>query len=180
MKFIIYPFLVVLGLSFTLLSILLAPVLPLFASKDGYLPSWLNWFQTYDNPLDGDQGFKTIHAPFKGDNLSYAKVYLNRVWWLLRNPGYTFDKEILGAKITSLSDMVVAGDLTISDQAPAKAGYNYITIGNAWGLYYIKQLGKYCFRVRLGWKLTVYADGNGTLPSTAQFVFSPRIVKFGG
>ena len=34
---------------------LLAPVLPFFVQEDGYLPSWLSWFQTPDNPADGDE-----------------------------------------------------------------------------------------------------------------------------
>lgn len=35
---------------------LLAPVLPFFADESGYLPRCLWWFQTPDNPLDGDRG----------------------------------------------------------------------------------------------------------------------------
>lgn len=35
---------------------LLCPVLPLFANDEGYLPSWLWWFQTPFDSLDGDQG----------------------------------------------------------------------------------------------------------------------------
>jgi hypothetical protein len=157
---------------------LLSPILPAFASAAGYLPAWLGWFQTYDNPLDGDTGFKTIHALYLGEQSGW-KRYVNRVWWLLRNPGYTFDQQILGAPITSLDDMTINGDLRIADQYPAKAGYNTITIGKAWGLLYIKQISaNYCLRIRLGWKLTVYADGKGTVPSNAQFVFSPRVVLF--
>ena len=34
----------------------LAPVLPFFVQADGYLPRWLWWFQTPDNPCDGDKG----------------------------------------------------------------------------------------------------------------------------
>ena len=47
-----------LPLSFVMAVVgrLLAPILPFFAKSDGYLPSWLSWFQTPDNPLDGDKG----------------------------------------------------------------------------------------------------------------------------
>lgn len=63
----------------TLVSYPLALVLPLFA-KDGYLPRWLWWFQTPDNPLDGDERFQKTHKP----------SYLTKVLWLWRNPIYGF------------------------------------------------------------------------------------------
>lgn len=37
---------------------LVAPILPLFASDDGWLPDWLSWFQTPFDSLDGDDDHK--------------------------------------------------------------------------------------------------------------------------
>ena len=49
------------SIPLTVLALILAPVLPLFANSDGWLPKWLWWFQTPDNSLDGDQGWITEH-----------------------------------------------------------------------------------------------------------------------
>ena len=45
----------------TLLGMLLAPILPLFATHEAKLPKWLSWFDTYDNTLDGDEGWQKEH-----------------------------------------------------------------------------------------------------------------------
>jgi hypothetical protein len=48
-------FLALLGVLFTALAMLLAPILPMFVGWDGYLPRWLAWFQTPDNPAHREQ-----------------------------------------------------------------------------------------------------------------------------
>lgn len=48
--------LIVPSLFMAVFARLLCPVLPLFASEDGWLPSWLWWFQTPFDCLDGDDG----------------------------------------------------------------------------------------------------------------------------
>ena len=88
-----YILLVPLSLLLTLLAIIIAPVLPVFAvqkewwldnhAKRGIgpvLPSWLNWFMTPDNSLDGDATFEQLNG------LSYW----SKVKWLWRNPCYAF------------------------------------------------------------------------------------------
>lgn len=81
-----------LEIAFTLLALLLAPVLPLFA-RDEYgfcdnanamrteprLPSWLSWFMTPDNSLYGDAGWRTEHCP------DHWHDYWGMVQWLWRN-----------------------------------------------------------------------------------------------
>lgn len=72
------------GILITILNVLLSPVLPLFI-RDGYLPSWLSWFQTPDNPAIGD---KMFHE----QQMSWTKSdYLYAVFWAIRNPGYGYD-----------------------------------------------------------------------------------------
>ena len=43
------------------IAVILAPILPLF-SKNAWLPEWLDWFQTPDNNLMGDDVFHFAHA----------------------------------------------------------------------------------------------------------------------
>lgn len=69
----------------------LAPVLPFFVRADGYLPRWLWWFQTPDNPCDGDKG----HWERWPDTSAWG-TYKRRVAWFLRNVAYGFDIGVLG------------------------------------------------------------------------------------
>ncbi len=83
-----YPLFVVVSLIFTVLTYLLAPFLALFVSSStGNLPKYLLWFQTFDATC------------FEGREPQYGMTGSN--WWvatrwLWRNPGYTFDLEVLG------------------------------------------------------------------------------------
>lgn len=54
---------------------------PLFCDKNGWLPTWLDWAQTFDNSLDS-----TVTGP----------GYWGRVKWLYRNPAYGFSYWVLG------------------------------------------------------------------------------------
>lgn len=84
----------VLGIAVTLANVLLSPVIALFINKDGYLPGWLSWFQTPDNPAIGD-------ALFQGNQMAWTKSrYLYGVFWAIRNPGYGYDA-LAGAKVTA-------------------------------------------------------------------------------
>ena len=56
MAFIKWILLIPLSFAMMLVGWSLAPILPLFADETGYLPRWLWWFQTPDNPIDGDRG----------------------------------------------------------------------------------------------------------------------------
>ena len=87
MFYLIYPFFVLATLAFTLLTYVLSPILPAFMDKDGNLPKWLSWFQTFDNTL------------LKGRSPEFG--WTGSDWWiatewLCRNPGYTFDYYPLG------------------------------------------------------------------------------------
>lgn len=84
----------------TIISYVLVPFLVLF-QKDGWLPNWCWWFQTFDNSLDGDNGWQTEHRPWL--DISYTQLsgfqrYVCRVLWLYRNPVYGFEKLVLGTE----------------------------------------------------------------------------------
>jgi len=60
----------------------------LFANKDGWLPNWLKWVQTFDNSLDAGVNDGMFEAS--------SSIWWNRTRWLYRNPGYGFSYWVLG------------------------------------------------------------------------------------
>lgn len=175
MKYLNWIRLLILGKLFTLFSVSIAWLLPLFSNKEGWLPKWLSWFQTPDNSLNGDDGFKSEHRWFRKDSdvdTNRVKIYINQVLWLIRNPSYGFDIDVLGKKPSGTRR--VFGDPEIQDQPQGKSGYLFITYDNVWMLYLVKQYGtsNKCFRFRAGWKLA-----NPSLNDKAQIAFNLQPFK---
>ena len=121
MIYLIYLALVPISLLTTLIGLVLAPVMVLFkqdklwwCDNHSYqaigpvLPTWLNWFNTPDNTLDGDATFQANNPP----------SYWSKVKWLWRNPAYSFALRYLSSPYTTS----VAGDPTIKDNDNAKSG----------------------------------------------------------
>lgn len=135
----------------------LAPIVVLFASDDGWLPSWLAWFQTPDNSLDGDYGWKTTHLKFKNSINPIAR-WFNRTRWLWRNSMYGFSESVLGAKIKSKFKYKCIGSENVSNRPLLSGLVLRIAINHSgeifWQMYYVKAWSeKYCIRINLGWKL---------------------------
>lgn len=182
MIYLIYFVLVPISLVITLTGVILAPVLPLLAVKKewwldnhsyrgiGYvLPSWLNWFNTPDNDLEGDAGF-VLHN---------GRSYLSKVKWLWRNPAYTFGIRYLQASYTTK----VWGDKTIKDNDNAKEGWCFVTANGLFQFRFISRIGNTnrCFLANFGWNIMgLVDDGVNPKPNNWQstFVFSPRISGF--
>lgn len=178
----IYLILVPISLILTAISIPLSIIFPLFAvQKDGWLdnhsvwgigprlPTWLNWFQTPDNSLDGDYTFQTING----------RSYWSKVKWLCRNPAYSFALWYIPMPYTTY----VIGDPTIKDNDNAKEGYCFI---RANGLFLFRCVVRIfntnrCFYANFGWNIAGLVDPNVD-PKPAEwqatFVFSPRISGF--
>ncbi len=173
-----YLILVPISLFLTLIAIILAPVMPLFAVQklwwcDNHhyqavgpvLPSWLNWFMTPDNTLDGDATFERING----------KGYWAKVKWLWRNPAYSFALRY----IHSPYDTTVSGDPTIKDNDNAKKGWCFVKANGLFQFTWIAPIGfSRCFRVALGWNIMGVVDPNVQVkPDSwqATFVFSPRL-----
>lgn len=182
MIYIIYLLLVPISLLITLLAVILAPILPLFATEqEGWLdnhakwgmgprlPTWLNWFQTPDNSLDGDATFEALNGT----------GYWPKVKWLWRNPAYAFAlRYLVPPYITS-----VAGDKTIKDNDNAKEGWCLVHANGLFQLVYVKRIfsSARCIYVNLGWNIRGLVDDNVVdkpNPWQATFVFSPRISGF--
>ena len=92
MIYLIYPFMALINFFTTIAAYIFAPAFPLLAEqRDGWLdngsiwgreprlPTWLNWFMTPDNSLDGDATFEKING----------RSYWSKVKWLWRNPAYS-------------------------------------------------------------------------------------------
>lgn len=182
MIYLVYLLLVPVSLLLTLLAIVLAPVLPVFAvenewwldnhSKRGIgsvLPSYLNWFMTPDNDLYGDATFQEING----------RSYWSKVKWLWRNPAYSFALKYLQFPY----ETTVYGDKTIKDNDNAKAGYCFIRANGLFQFRFIKHITgtNRCILVNFGWNIMGLVDDNvmpKPLEWQATFVFSPRLSGF--
>ena len=181
MIYLIYPFLVVYNLLMTLVAVIIAPILPLFATQqDGWLdnhsiwgigprlPRWLNLFMTPDNSLDGDATFERLNG----------RSYWSKVKWLWRNPAYSVCLRIL----TNPYYTQVWGDKTIKDNDNAKAGWCFVKANGLFQFTVIAPIGfARCFRFTGGWNIMALVDDNIPVkPDTyeATFAFSPRLSGF--
>jgi len=179
MIYIVYTLLVPISLLLTLIAVILAPILPLFAVQklwwcDNHsyqavgpvLP--FNWFQTPDNTLNGDATFQLLNG------ISYwAKVK-----WLWRNPAYSFALRYIPMPYTTS----VSGDPTIKDNDNAKAGWCVVHANGLFQFTLVSPIGfSRCVYVNLGWNVRGLVDVNvNSKPQEwqATFAFSPRISGF--
>jgi hypothetical protein len=137
-------------------------------AKWGYgprLPTWLSWFQTPDNSLDGDATFERLNGV----------SYWAKVKWLWRNPCYAFAiRYLMPEYITSVS-----GDKTIKDNDNAKAGWCLVHANGLFQFTSVTPIGySRCIYVNLGWNIRALVDDGVPVkpnPYQATFVFSPRI-----
>ena len=181
MIYIVYILLVPVSLLTTLLGLILAPILPLFARyESGWcdnhsyeaveprLFKWLSIFMTPDNSLYGDATFQSING--------YG--YLAEVKWLLRNPAYSFALRYIQAPYTT----EVLGDKTIKDNDNAKAGWCLVTVNNLFQFRWVCPIGfSRCIYCNFGHNILALVDPNvmpKPLKYEATFVFSPRISGF--
>ena len=165
----------------TILSVVLSPVLPVFAfeqygpldngSKQGFgprLPGWLSWFQTPDNSLDGDATFERLNPP----------CYWSKIKWLCRNPGCGFQVKFLTAPYVT----TVSGDPTIRDNDNARAGWCTVHANGLFQFKWIQPIGfKRCIYCNFGWNIMTLVDPGVNPkpdPYEATFSFSPRISGF--
>lgn len=162
------------------ISVPLAFVLPLFA-HDAKLPGWLSWFQTPDNTLDGDDGWKTKHWQWRKRLPDLFCMYVGYMGWLLRNRAYGFKWSVLAATVDPKA-IRWEGDPTIKNRDHAKAGVLRVWMNPYWQYKRIWQIfGSHrCVMLNFGWQLDNYI-ANPKLVDTnpkALYMFSPRIAAF--
>jgi hypothetical protein len=168
MIYLLYLIFVPINLLTTIAGVILAPILPAFA-KNGWLPTWLNWFQTPDNWLYGDLTFMSLHK----------KNYWSEILWLWRNPAYGFAVKYLSFPFVT----TFVGDKTIKDNDNAKAGWCFVKANGLFQFVYIKRIfsTSRCIYVNCGWNIRGLVDDNVSVkpnPYQATFSFSPRISGF--
>lgn len=182
MIYIIYLILVPISLLLTLIAVITAPIMPIFTVQKEWwcdnhsyravgpvLPSWLNWFMTPDNTLDGDATFQSINGI----------SYWSKVKWLWRNPCYSFALRYLNNPYYTK----VRGDKTIKDNDNAKEGWCLVNANGLFQFRYVKRIlsTSRCVYVNFGWNcIGLVDDAIPIKPDTwqATFVFSPRISGF--
>lgn len=156
-------------LGFTVIACLLAPVLPLFAQANGYLPNGLSWFQTADNSLDGDAGWQD---PAERPLVNRLPRYLRRVLWLWRNPAYGWSCTVTNRVVPAGVAPACYGNPLVSNR-PYTPGWRRLVAAGTWELYFVgPSLFGRCVRIRLGWKV-----GNligSSAGGSCQFVCSPN------
>jgi hypothetical protein len=179
MIYIKYILLVPISLILTLISLPLGIIFPLFAEqRDGWLdngsiwgigprlPTWLNWFMTPDNSLNGDYTFEQANG----------RSYWSKVKWLWRNPAYAFALINLCVPYTT----EVLGDKTIKDNDNAKEGWCLVRANGLFQFTCVKRIfsSSRCIYINMGWNIRALVDDN-VMPKPlnwdATFVFSPRI-----
>jgi len=177
MIFIKWFLLLIVNLLTNLVNYPLAPIVVLFANKDGWLPKWLWWFQMNDNSLDGDSGWRIENMPYRPENNHYQR-WINRFHWLWRNKLYGFSRSCLSITYNPTTDIIIIyGDNRVGNGPEGKSGWCYkklIRGKNIIGFkfYYIRQYKNWpnkCIRILIGWKL----PNIGETDNAATFGFSP-------
>ncbi len=174
-----YLVLAPLSLVFTLIAIIFAPIMVLFATEQygwldnqaktgfGYrLPKWLNIFMTPDNSLEGDATFEKLNSP----------SYLSRVKWLWRNPAYSFAIRHIDTKSNT---PVLYGNDSIKDNDNAVAGWCFVKCAGLFQFTWVKPIGfNRCIYCVFGWNIrgTLHQEPSSNYQAT--FAFSPRISGF--
>ena len=162
-----------------LLSYPLIPIVVLFADENDWLPNWLWYFQTTDNPICGDNGYKTNDAPYKSPTNAWQRYY-NKVRWLYRNQLVGFSDAVLSVHYNADTDILSwVGEPRTTNGTPGLSGSCFWKVhrdGKLIGFkyYYIRQWQRWprkCVRLVLGFKLPQYDlhAENGI----ASFGFSP-------
>lgn len=154
------------ALAGELLTVILAPALPLFINPRGTLPRWLSWFDTPDNPAIGDMGHRLRWAG--------KSRYWQIVFWYLRNRAYGLKWGPLGAPVHET--VVVIGDILTSRW---HAGSLRCRSGAYWQWKWVRPipLTGYCLMFNFGWLLDDFVDGDAAQPK-ALYLFSPRVRRF--
>lgn len=144
-----------LTLCMAVIGRLLAPILPFFVQEDGYLPDWLSWFQTPDNPADGDDNHWDRHP-----GTDAWSTYKRRVAWFWRNVGYGFDIQVLGARCKA-SDVLTMDGMEHVKAKPLAEGWQFYRLYREgklvyWQFYFVCGYDWWpakCIRGNFGWKL---------------------------
>ncbi|QLG87639.1 hypothetical protein HQ393_04875 [Chitinibacter bivalviorum] len=143
----LWPLLALLDFGFTVLAMLLAPLIALFVHSDGYLPRCLWWFQTPDSRMDGCDGDANFCATHKAGWWTY-------VLWQWRNPAAGFS-EWLGIGFDPLTLKLIKHDWVGGYLLLARDGTGLRAF----------EISHSPWNLRIGWKLgNLYRDPRERIP----------------
>jgi hypothetical protein len=139
----------------------IAPVYSLFTAN-GW-PARDKWILTPDNLSCGDRQFMREGAPFIGMGHKGIKAWINRTAWLYRNPMMGFAVEVLGFKPSEIDRCYSVGNPLVGDKRKVEGLFSQEVVRGldeaAFQHYFIYAYNeKYCFRARLGWKLSSWPN----------------------
>lgn len=137
-----------------------------------YLKPWLNWFQTPDNSLDGDEGWRNEHWQWRLKLPLALAVYVGRVGWLWRNPGYGF------GRMTVINyGAIWTGDSSVNEHKEGSL-LIYGMDNKCFQYRLVKRLtaGKVLY-MNLGWNVKGLYEQPIGASQIVTFAFSPRIVS---
>lgn len=118
---------------------------PLLVDRDGNLPRWLRWFQTFD--ASADAGWRdAYYTGWLAE--THVGRYVARVMWLCRNPAYGFDYELLGVPFA-------ASEWRVVRYVESEDMVLFFAVGRGFNFYYEGRWGKY----KIGWKAWNRWDG---------------------
>lgn len=174
----LYLLLLPINLIVAFIAVILSPILPLFASEDGWLPTWLWWFQTPDAPIDGDSGWKDL---YKHPYVNKLSRYLRRVLWLCRNPSYGFNWTILASKPLP-KEWTYEGDLDCDNSVLSNTRkVTKITVfcGEYFHKRYYRKIGSTnrCFQLNYGWNMHALCKNGKQEGVKAKYRFTPKLGK---
>lgn len=183
-----YLALLIAYLLFFIISMLMAPVLPLFASlRDGpadnankraiepRLPRWLFWFDTStDNSLWGDTGWRTKHCQDHWD------TYWGMVQWLWRNPACGFSWSVIAHAVDLSETFKVTSSgcgLDLDKGRYQQGWFKIVSDRGAFQFRWVKEWRGLQFNFEAGWLLDVYLKDRQAIhyQPKAIFMFQPGI-----
>lgn len=177
-------------IPFFIFSMLIAPLLPLFAvmrsgpsdnshttALEPRLPTWLFWFDTTtDNGLWGDHGWRTQHCP------RLWGVHWGMVAWLWRNPACGFAWSVLSHWVNPGETFTVTSSgcgLDLDKGQGTQGWFKIVSNTGAFQFRWVKVwLGRQ-WSFESGWLLDVYVKEPSLLSQRprAPFTFQPRCVR---
>lgn len=174
-----------LSLAVTVSTLALAPLLAVLVhqrtgmldnnTKRGtgwYLFDWLDWFQTPDNSIDGDLGWRTEHWQWRYQLPTWLATYIGRVGWLWRNPGYGY-----GSVTMTNNGATVTGDTHIGID-PLVEGSLMIDAGDYFQFRYVKRAtADKAIYLNLGWNIKGLFEAEKGSTQVCTFGLSTRLVS---
>jgi len=148
----------------TLLSYVVVPFAVLF-ERNGFLPGWLRWFQTYDHDLYGGGDWQRDHPKL-------YKTRIGMILWLWRNPVGTFSYTYAG--LWPEGDVARGGDPLTENRPIGHSGHCLTVCDNAFMSNTVRQYGdsKRCNRFVWGWKL-YYEQQGGVVRKKTDYKVKP-------